>query len=166
MISDQISLLTPSGVTTLAAWWFGVALSQEHAETIASKFHDITGHGCGCLDDSTDTSVGPVIWLKSRCYELGYLKHDGAGTPEIRVFCLLHFEPCEPDADISPDFKAEPNYARSSISRSPLARIEPIDRVAARLVHLRDDSECPYCKRRYRNGAALRLHAVESHGLN
>lgn len=42
---------------------------------------------------------------------------------------------------------------------------EPIDRVALRLTHFEQYKACPYCKRNFRNNAALRLHVIESHGV-
>lgn len=166
-MKEQIDLRNEAGVTALAAWWFDVALKQHHAEQIVARLERDHGDGrCGCLSEDANTSVGAVLWLKTRLHELGYFLITGCGAPEIRVFCLLHMESLEVSPEEAAEWEQRPNYARSKISRSPLARITPIDVVASRLTNMRDDSACPYCKRHYRNGAALRLHAVEAHGVN
>ena len=171
MACEQLALRTPEGVSSLAEQWCDATVSSADAERIAKAaikcgVGQTQKRATGCLDGDADLCVGAIIWLKNRLADFALLPPGHCGCPRIRLFCELHFEPLHIAASEIASWCFPPNYARSRISRSPLARIEPIDRVASRLTQFSDESKCPYCNRYYRNGAALRLHAVESHGVS
>lgn len=173
---EQAALRTMDGVSFLAEFWFGVRLDMHDQEKIADRAVEShvgtrpTSGAEGCLDVSCGTVGGAVVWLKNRLLEYGLLRAGLKGWADTYVaWNELHmpqFEIDLPPRDSAEWFRiGKSGYARSGICRSPLARLEPIDRVAERLTRFGDSQSCPYCRRYFRNGSALRLHVVESHGV-
>lgn len=177
MAREQVMLRSADGVAALVCDWYDFTIEQFQAEKVASAaVADEVGlwqHHTGCLDAGCWTMGGTLIWLKSRLSDFGFMpKPGGVDAPfyylppklpdqtreqweaKVKEAERLHLERMEKE-----------HYARSRISRSVLSTIEPIDRVASRLVHLEGREHCPYCRKFFRNNAALRLHVVESHGV-
>ena len=153
MSREGYELSDIDGVRRLAQWWFDIEISDSDAKKISTLKNGRTGDVC---------SVGAVMWLKNRLAELSILPPAGHnGCPEVRLFCLLHMPSLEVSEEEIHQWQQRPNYARSKICRSPLARLEPIDCVAARMVHVPDETRCRCCGRYFRNAAAHRLHLAE-----
>lgn len=119
----------------------------------------------GCID------AGQSVWswLKNRMAEFDMLGSCGGQSENpIRLTCELHF-PAWDEKRYGP-FKnaAELTFesAKETVARSPLSRLvdaAPINRVARKII-LSGDHHCPYCRRYYRNPAALALHVKDFHG--
>jgi hypothetical protein len=139
---------------------FEVSLSISDAEIIAKKFAEMKG-GWASRNSS---SSGHVVWIAKRLQEAGYFRVQHNDPSDIRLFALLHFWPWEgkPWGRDSVDDMIE---WPATVRRSPLSRMgdfEPINRVARRIAG-DGGKPCPYCRRYYRNPAALSLHLAESH---
>lgn len=163
MTVEHVRMMTTDGVHSLAKEWFGVDVEMDVADEIATRFNSILEEwepSHNCLSPSA-ISTGALIWLKSRLMESGMLRPGLTDWPELRLFCLLHMPSLEVPEEEIDQWRQRPNYARSRISRSPLACIEPIDAVAARMVKIQDNARCRECGKYFRNAAAHRLHLAE-----
>ena len=154
MALDTMLTISPSGIASVCGEWFDEECPPEVAIHVAT-------------DDSRKRPTGAeltVVWIKTRLRELNVFRGtavdrcwvESAPTPEqIAVEALGRIG----DRWTAPQ---RLGYARSRVSSSPLL-ISPINRVADRVAHFDDHRGCPYCRKWYRNGAALRLHVIEAH---
>lgn len=122
----------------------------------------------GCLHKG---GSGVWCWLKSRMLEFGMLDDVGGQSEEDeRLVVPLHFYPWDNEKygpwNCSRELIVEAIAA--STARSPLSRLSeavPINKVARRVIQ-NNDHNCPYCKRYFRNPAALSLHIRDFHGYD
>lgn len=161
MVREDYILRDATSVAEYARERFMVELSQSDAAAIAKSFSEMTG-GWASRNES---SAGHVAWIARRLYELGCFHVPHVDPTEIRLFALLHFWPWE-GGDWGCDTIDDMIDWPTTVRRSPLSRMgefEPINRVA-RMIAGDGGKPCPYCRRYYRNPAALSLHLSESHG--
>ncbi len=174
MVREHAMSEMPSGVAAICADWFdefcpaGDAVAVAEMAAVAQPYFNETVIG------------GALIWLKSRLLERGVLralarelnKPDGG---DYRYFESEGQEAMRlPPRELTPEelqqqiwkmkwaAPAHLGYASSQISKSPLV-LRAINRTADRVCHFENDTPCPYCRRRFRNGAALRLHVIDFH---
>ena len=173
MAREHFQAMMPSGVIELCEYWFDEPCPVDDAAAVAAKAAgtDRLNTVC-CLDLDCPTIGGAIVWLKSRLLERGVLRalarelnlHDDTpracpmpatreATPEELQQMIWKMKWAAP---------AHLGHTRSRLSSSPLV-LRAINRTADRVCHFENDTPCPYCKRRFRNGAALRLHVIDFH---
>ena len=164
MALDTMLTVSPAGIASVCGEWFDEECPPEVAIQVATdQGRKRPSNGSSKSSDLT------IIWIKSRLREHNLFRGMAVelgvkdGTPSILL-------PAGNGDGGTEDLAAavetwnrwNSGYARSRISRSPLM-IRPIDRVADQVAHFEDHRGCPYCRKWYRNGAALRLHVIDAH---
>jgi hypothetical protein len=140
----------------------GYEIDAEHIDAIAKKLDELRDSRHGCLQ----TGGGIVPFVKIRLHDMKLLPcHCGQDSDEFFLVGLFHFFKSSESVVRwkDPGFKAEEQSA--SIKRSPLSRIteaSPIN-ATARKIAGNGDKPCPYCKRYFRNPAAMAMHIQENH---
>lgn len=169
MVAEHYQSTTADGVAAICQDWFDEPCPLRVAGMVAENAQAKRPYF------SETTLGGIIVWLKSRLMERGVLRamavelglHDGTPRlPEIptnaneeereRIYREWKESMVAKFAPINLDF------SRSNLAASPLM-LSPIDRVANRVAHFEDDRPCPYCRKYFRNGAALRLHVIDFH---
>lgn len=179
MAREHYLSMMPSGVVELCRYWCDEDCPADAAIDIAEQAagNKRWNNPICCMDIDCPTIGGALVWLKSRLIEAGVLRalavelHRGDGTGGLFVPEMPErpmFKTASPEEKAAWNakwgWKAAPNlgYSRSGLHRSPL-HIQPINSVADRVAHFEGREHCPYCRRWFRNGAALRLHVIENH---
>lgn len=180
MAREHFMSMMPTGVVELCRYWCDEDCPADAAIDVAeqaSGYKYGTGAIC-CMDIDCPTIGGALVWLKSRLIERGVLRAlavelqrgDGTGGP----FVPERPEPHEWNKASPAELRAwrekwgwkaddrKLGYQRSGLHRSPL-HIQPVNSVADRVVHFEGREHCPYCRKWFRNGAALRLHVIDNH---
>lgn len=142
-------------------------LTEDEIEILATCLERarLEAESWGCINSGQ--SVWP--WLKNRMAEFDMLGEcGGESMPDVRITCELHF-PSWDEERYGP-FLNEKELSfeslESTVARSPLSRLvdaSPINSVARKIIQ-RGEQDCPYCKRYFRNPAALSLHVKDFHG--
>ena len=149
---------------------FGIEISKSDSIRIVKLCNEqlVTSDRYGWFNQrNTDMSVGPIAWIMSRLREFRYFVAGMKGQPEIHFTCEMHCYPLE-EGTIPYSFQdMKEATLHLTVRRSPLSRVslsdsEPIDRVARR-VSGEGGKPCPYCRKYFRNPAAMVLHLKESH---
>lgn len=164
-MAEFAPLVCPAHVRQFAAEMYDVELTQEESQKVARQ-----AIGFWLLRFLPHNGL-TYIWVKKRLGEAMLLwRGPPVDESEPWVSGVFHMwnmmiDPAEVDQWLVGSGMVSKGVQRSVPVRSPLATLSPIDRVAAKLVHFPDHTGCPYCKKWFRNGIALRLHVAEFHGL-
>jgi hypothetical protein len=150
----------------------GYCVDDESIEVISQKLLAIRDkerrrhgddHRYGCLFRK---GAGVVSYVKNRLHEFGLLpKCSGRDEKGFFVIGRFHFFRIDENAREWDDKDFAKESSRAGIKRSPLSRLadaSPMDAVARRIAG-NGDRPCPYCKRYFRNPAAMVLHIKERH---
>ena len=163
MAIDSMHADTPMGVAQVCREWFDEDCPPEEAILIATMSGKWIRPSHG---EATS------VWIKSRLLERRVLRawavplgvHDGT-PPDYEMPKPKDMTPEERKRFMQRLLWGGPphlGYARSRLAFSPLM-IRPVNSVADRVAHFDDNRGCPYCRKWYRNGAALRLHVIDAH---
>ena len=145
---------------------FAVDIDASKARRLVDHFTAVLSANRGWAVDA-DSSAGHVIWLSSRLAEMGCFNREHRDPDEIHFAVELHFWSWEGSPWATTDSASFVPDWPVTTRRSPLSRLcdsSAIDRVARRIAG-DGDKPCPYCRRYFRNPAALVLHLRESHSV-
>lgn len=141
----------------------GYEVDAESVDLIASKLASARTDRYGGLKKG---GAGVVPFVKNRLHDMGLLPpHTGKDRKGFLVIGVFHFfRICESaigwkDAEFARQAKS------AGVKRSPLSRLSgssPINETARRIAG-NGDRPCPYCKRYFRNPAAMAMHITERH---
>jgi hypothetical protein len=140
-------------------------VDQFFVEKIAAMLDEIReqDNGYGSLGRN---KCGVMPWIKNRLLEMKLLPgSSGSDSRDFFVIGRFHFFRIDESVKDWNDKGFEHKRKQAGIKRSPLSRIgsaSPIDQVARKIAG-NGDKPCPYCKRYFRNPAAMVLHIKEVH---